>query len=69
VTAFEHVVLETLGNVQHLVHRCEARHLTPRARLGEDHVLGTGLDQERSRRDERTEVDVLDLTQHAGQHL
>ena len=69
VTALEHVVLQTFGDLQRLVHRREARHLAPCTGLGEDHVFGPGLDQERSRRDERAEVDVLDLTEHARQHL
>ena len=69
VAAFEHVVLQSLGHAERSYTVGESRHLASRARDGEDRVVGAGLDQERARRDERAEVDVLDLAEHPRQHL
>src|SRR5439155_25907089 len=63
VAALEHVVLESLRNAERLVDRCQPRHLATRTRLGEDEVFGAGLDQQRPRRDERAQVDVLELAE------
>src|SRR5581483_7495507 len=69
VAAVEDVVLQAVGRAERGVDRREARHL-PAGRVDrEDEVVGAGLDEQRPRRHERAEADVVELAQHAGEHL